>query len=162
MKPQRDERAKLLLQGATMTGYQTYQGNQVEGAGPLGLILLTYDALYKSLGRIRMSIAQGDFQAEAEQTAKAMDALIELTTALDMQQGGEVAKNLASLYAYMMKQLSTNLCSGSTTAVDEIMPLVESLHSGWKELSQQQSSQHVVRPQVGSVMPSAAMAYAGA
>ena len=122
-----------------MTGYQAYQGNQIEGAGPLGLVLLTYEALYKSLGRARLAIQAGDMSAEADHTSRAMEALIELSSSLNMEQGGEIAQNLASLYVYMMNRLTEGLCSCSTENLDEVMLLVQNLREGWMNLSAQQN-----------------------
>jgi len=121
-----------------MTRYQAYQGNQVEGAGPLGLVLLTYEALFKSLGRARVAILAGNMVAEAEHTGRAMEALIELSSSLNMEAGSDIAQSLASLYSYMMNCLSGGLCSSSTASVDEVMKLVQELREGWLQLSNQQ------------------------
>jgi len=118
-----------------MTRYQAYQGNQVSGAGPLGLVLLTYEALYKSLARTRLAIQAGDMVAEADHTGRAMEAIIELSTSLNMKEGGEVAINLSSLYFYMMNRLTEGLCSCSTNHIDEVMKLVQELREGWIALS---------------------------
>lgn len=126
-----------------MTGYQTYQGNQVDGAGPLGLVLLTYESLFKSLGQARLAIQAGDMMAEAKHTSRAMEALIELSTSLNMEEGGQVAQGLASLYVYMMNRLTEGLCSGSTEYVDEVMKLVQKLREGWTQLSSQQQNKSV-------------------
>ncbi|RLL54351.1 flagellar export chaperone FliS [Mariprofundus sp. EBB-1] len=127
-----------------MVGYQAYQENQVEGAGPLGLVLLSYEALFKSLGRTRMAILAGDLSAEADHTSRSMEALIELSSSLNMQEGGEMAENLASLYAYMMNRLIEGLCSSSTGHVDEVLKLVTELREGWMQLSvQQKKPQHL-------------------
>jgi len=121
-----------------MTGYQTYQGNQVGGAGPLGLVLLSYEALFKSLGRTRVAIQAGDLAAEADHTGRCMEALIELSSSLNMQKGGQVAQGLASLYMYMMNRLTSGLCSCSTEHVDEVIKLVQDLREGWVKLSTEQ------------------------
>jgi len=134
-----DERCKE----ADMTGHQVYQGNQVDGAGPLGLILLTYEALYKSLGRTRLAIQAGDLAAEADHTGRSMEALIELSSSLNMQEGEDIAQSLASLYMYMMNRLTSGLCSCSTDHVDEVLKLVQDLREGWMSLSvQQHTSEH--------------------
>jgi len=125
-----------------MTRYQAYQGNQIEGAGPLGLVLLTYEALYKALGRARMAILAGDMVAEANHTSRAMEVLVELSTSLNMEEGEDIAQALASLYAYMMNQVTTGLCSGSTQYLDEVLKLVQELREGWMQLSSQQNHQH--------------------
>ncbi|WP_018293474.1 flagellar export chaperone FliS [Mariprofundus ferrooxydans] len=123
-----------------MTRYQAYQGNQVEGAGPLGLVLLTYEALFKSLGRTRVAILAADMSAEATHTSRAVEALIELNSSLNMEAGGDIAQSLASLYIYMMNRLSDGLCSASTEHVDEVIRLVQELREGWMQLSAQQKS----------------------
>ncbi len=123
-----------------MTGYKAYQGQQVQGAGPLGLVLLTYEALFRSLARARQAIEARDLAAEAEHTGRAMEALIELSTSLDMEAGGDIAASLASLYQYMMNRLTDGLCSRSTEAVDEVMQLVQTLREGWTELANRQNA----------------------
>jgi len=154
---------------ADMGGYKAYQGNQVNTASPLGLIILSYDALYKALARVQHAIEGGDLAAEADHTGRAMEALIELSGSLNMEQGGDVAYDLASLYAYMMRRLSEGMCTCSTDAVIEVMSLVSTLREGWEGLSpdRQQSSAPVqlhesAASRVASpVAPMAMAAYAG-
>jgi len=124
-----------------MTGYKAYQGSQIEGAGPLGLVLLSYEALYKYLGHARRAIEAGDLAAEVDHTSRAMEAVIELSTSLDVENGGQIATSLASLYAYMMRRLSDGMCECSTSAVDEVMALVQTLREGWMSLQKQQVAQ---------------------
>jgi len=121
-----------------MVGYKAYQDNQVEGAGPLGLVLLTYEALYKSLGQTRLAIQAGDLEAEARHTSRSMEALIELSSSLNMEAGGPVSQSLSSLYAYMMNRLIGGLCGCSTEHVDEVLRLVQEVREGWLNLSAQQ------------------------
>jgi len=118
-----------------MTGYKAYQGNQVEGSGPLGLVLLTYEALYKALGRAERAIEAADIAEEAENTSRALEAVVELSTSLNMEEGGEVAKNLASIYNYMFKRLTEGMCSSSTEHIQEVMQLVQTLREGWQQLA---------------------------
>jgi len=121
-----------------MTGYKAYQGNQVEGSGPLGLILLTYEAMAKSLARAHRAIEAGDLAAEADHTSRAMEAIIELSNSLNMEAGGEVAKNLAAVYAYIFKRLSEGMCSSSTSHIKECIQLVQTLRDGWQQLANEQ------------------------
>ncbi|MES0371364.1 MAG: flagellar export chaperone FliS [Mariprofundaceae bacterium] len=118
-----------------MTGYKAYQGNQVQGSGPLGLVLLTYEALYKALGRADQAIIAGDLNAEAENTSRALEAIVELSTSLNMEEGGEIAKNLASIYNYMFKRLTEDMCSSSAEHIKEVMGLVQTLREGWQQLA---------------------------
>lgn len=121
-----------------MTGYKAYQGNQVDGAGPLGLVLLSYEALYKSLALTRRAIEEDDMTAEADHTCRCIEAIVELSGNVNVEEGGEIASNLVALYAYMMKRLSENLCSKSTEPVDEVMKLVQTLREGWQQIQRDQ------------------------
>ncbi len=128
-----------------MTGYKAYQGHQVDGSSPLGLVILSYEALYKSLGHARRAIIAGDLAAEADHTGRAIEAIIELATSLDMEKGGKIATSLAALYAYMIRRLNEGMCSCSTEAVDEVMQLVVTLREGWEEIARQQQHQPASR-----------------
>ena len=124
-----------------MTGYKAYQGKQIEGAGPLGLVLLSYDALFKSLGRARLAIQAGETGQEAEHTARAMEAIIELSSSLNFEEGADIAVNLSSLYRYMMDKLAAGMCSGQHAHIDEVIRLVETLYAGWRQLDMEQKAQ---------------------
>lgn len=146
-----------------MGGYKAYQGNQVTTASPLGLVILSYDALYKALARAQHAIEGGDLAAEADHTGRAMEALIELSSSLNIELGGEVAYDLASLYAYMMRRLTEGMCTCSTDAVTEVMHLVLTLREGWEGLSpdrQKEAKAHQnIHPRTAAT-PQMAMAYA--
>lgn len=134
-----------------MVGYQRYQKNQVEGAGPLGLVLLSYEVLYKSLAQARLAIDQQDISGEAHHVGRALEAIIELSSSLNMDDGADIAVNLAHLYAYMAKRLGEGLCSNSTTSVDEVLQLTQSLRSGWQKLEEQQRQSALHTPAIRQI-----------
>jgi len=120
-----------------MTGYKAYQGYRIEGASQLGLVQLSYEALYKSLVYAKRAIEAGDLAAETNHTSRAMEAIVELATSLNMEEGGAVAKGLASLYGYMLKRLSEEMCTCSTGAMEEVMRLVHTLREGWQQIAEE-------------------------
>ncbi len=136
-----------------MSGYKTYQGKQIEGAGPLGLVLLSYEALYKALGRAKLAVEAGQTAQEAEHTARAMEAIIELSSSLNFEEGEDIAVNLASLYRYMMDKLAAGMCSGKVGHIDEVMQLVETLYAGWRQLDMEQKTRkrHAANAALSSV-----------
>jgi len=139
-----------------MVGHQKYQSNQVEGAGPLGLVLLTYEVLFKSLGQARAAILANDLQAEAHHVSRALEAIIELSSSLNYEEGGEVAVNLAMLYNYMTIRLGEGMCTSSTQSVDEAIVLTQSLREAWMTLGNQNTQASSQQQQ-----PSRLKAYAG-
>jgi len=147
-----------------MSGYKAYRGNHINTASPLGLVILSYEALYKALGRAQHAIDGGDLAAEADHTGRALEALIELSGSLNIEKGGDIAYDLAGLYAYMMRRLSEGMCTCSTDAVVEVMQLVWTLREGWEGLSQATASaqphQAVASRVAAPVSSSMPMAYA--
>ena len=132
-----------------MTGYQKYRGVQVEGASPMELILLTYDVLIKSLRLAKLAGEEKNMAAEADQLARALEALIELATSLDMENGGTVASSLGNLYAYMSRRLLEGSTTDTEAAIDEVLSLASSLREGWQELSDSNSGVSHPRQAVG-------------
>jgi len=135
-----------------MVGYKAYQGNQVNTSTPLGLVLLSYEALYKALGRAKHAIDGGDLAAEVNHTERAMEAIIELSSSLNKEAGEDIAEHLDSLYQYMLRCLGDGMCSCSTESVDEVMLLVATLREGWESISKQQEGvQKSTRPSVAPI-----------
>jgi flagellar protein FliS len=138
-----------------MSGYKAYQGKQIEGSGPLGLVLLSYEALYKSLGRAQLAIEANEIALEADHTARAMEAIIELSSSLNFEAGQDISTNLANLYKYMMDKLVAGMCSGKTDHIEEVMKLVATLYEGWQQLEQQQKAQAQSQEQHVSIVEKA-------
>lgn len=124
-----------------MRGYQSYRKQQVQGATPIGLVLLTYEALTQSLVGTRDAIESGNFQMRVEESTRAMRALLELLSTLDYEQGGEIAGNLGSLYAYMYSRLMQEQAGDLKGAVEEVLGLVQTLSEGWRGLAQKLDEQ---------------------
>ena len=122
-----------------MTVYKLYRGQKVEGATPIGLVLLVYEALVQSLMQARSAAENGDVELQVEQTSRAIQALLELMVSLDHENGGEIAGNLASLYAYMHRRLLEGQNDDVVAALDEVLNLAQTLREGWMELSQMQT-----------------------
>jgi len=122
-----------------MTVYKLYRGQKVEGATPIGLVLLVYEALVQSLMQARSAAENGDMELQVERTSRAMEALIELMTSLDHEKGGEIAGNLASLYTYMHRRLLEGQSGDVVAALDEVLKVAQTLRESWMELSRSQT-----------------------
>ena len=146
-----------------MVGYQKYQINQVEGSGPLGLVLLTYESLYKSLIGAYRAVEASDYAEEAHHTSRALEAIIELSSSLNFEKGKDISINLANLYKYMMDQLAGNMCSGDTRHLQEVMDLVQTLREAWQAIDSDQKKSTVKLtnpPQHAKTYSTKSLAYA--
>jgi len=90
------------MQNATYAkpGLGQYRQASVETADRGQLIIMIYDHCIKWCGIAREALEAGQIARKAEACHKVEAGLSELLTALDMEKGGEIAKNLWRLYDF--------------------------------------------------------------
>ena len=69
------------------------------------LIVMLYDGAIKQAGFAVEHIKKNEIEKAHNALVKAKNIVSELMSSLNMEKGGEVAKNLKSLYAFMFSQL---------------------------------------------------------
>jgi flagellar protein FliS len=111
-------------------GADAYRRINVETKSPLELVLMLYDGALRFVGEAREAIARKDVGARTEATRRALDIITELQNTLNMEQGGDVARELDRLYAYMAARM-LDVTRGDAVAADEIHKLLGTLREGW-------------------------------
>jgi len=129
-----------------MTGYNAYRNSQVNVSTPLELTLLAYEVLTSALHRTLIAHHAQDFVIEAEQSHRALRALSEMLGSLDYDQGGQLAANLGSLYAYMTKQILLAQTDDAEKLLNEVLGIANELRSGWWELKEEQQQTREAMP----------------
>ena len=126
----------------TDRGIEAYRLNQLElsinSAEPVELIVLLYDGALESVRRAALLLEGGDVPGKAREITRATNIVSELRAILDMEQGGEIAANLAALYDYLRGQLLQANLKNSTEKLDEVAGLLSSLRASWAELADRQ------------------------
>ena len=82
-----------------------YRDIEVLSAPPGRLVVIVFDFLIVHLRRTSIAIEMGNVELRSESLAKAQAALAELMGNLDMERGGDVAKQLGALYAFFIASL---------------------------------------------------------
>lgn len=72
--------------------------SRVEGASPHQLIAIMFDELLKSLDAMTVAAGRRDFARLAAGQARALSIIGGLEASLDMERGGDLARNLANVY----------------------------------------------------------------
>lgn len=110
--------------------------SMVDSASPQQLIKMLFDGLLASINAARGAIERGDINEKVRHIGKAVRILQEgLLGALDREQGGELAGNLASLYEYCTTQLTLANARNDASMVDEVAGLVSTVAQGWNEIT---------------------------
>ncbi len=112
-------------------GATAYRQARVMGSSREQLVVLLYEHLLVSLRRAASQIQAGDIEGRGTSLAKASDILFELLSALDREQGGEIAARLSALYAYFIAEISAVGRTPDLARLERVTGLVASLHESW-------------------------------
>lgn len=123
------------MYGNTQEGYdafyETDMAAQVAAATPHQLVIMMFNGLADELVRARSHILAKRYERKAQSINKCIDILNALTSALDYDKGGELARNLASLYDYCVHRLYEASNTLSVEMIDEVDTLLGELREGW-------------------------------
>jgi len=99
------------------------------------LVSLLYEGVLSSIATARGAMARGDVLGKVNGISKAIRILEEgLSTALDKEDGGEIAANLGLLYEYCMRRLILANARNDDAMMLEVMRLIEPVAQGWNEI----------------------------
>src|SRR5205085_10274782 len=85
--------------------YQQYRANAVETASPVELVLMLYKGVLRFTQRGLLAVEQGELESAHESFIRAQEIVLELSQSLDLEQGGDLARNLQALYIYAYRLL---------------------------------------------------------
>lgn len=130
----------------TASGTKAYAQVGVESAvmsaSPHQLIEMLFDGANSALVRARLFMQQGDTVAKGEAISKAINIIDNgLKAGLDLEQGGEIATNLTSLYEYMTRRLLHANLRNDSQAIEEVEGLLSNIAEAWKQISPKAPSQ---------------------
>lgn len=104
----------------------------VEGVNPHKLITLLYDGAIDNLVKAKGCIMRKDFATKGEVMGRAINIIGGLQGFLDMEKGGDVAKNLDALYDYMQRRLFDATRDNDLEIIDEVVRLIKDVREGWE------------------------------
>lgn len=110
-----------------------YLENLVKTASPAKLVEILYEKFLELVTSSKKDIENNDFLSANEKIKKAQDIITELNISLDLEKGGEIAKNLRALYNYIFKRLIDANVEKNVKILDEVIELVTGLLNAWRE-----------------------------
>lgn len=111
-----------------------YKKNAVNGASPLQLIVMLYDGALRFMEAGKHFMKEGNLDKQNDNLQKAQRIIMELMASLDMEKGGEIAKNLFSLYGYVTNELITANINDDTVPIDRSIKVMSDLRESWVAL----------------------------
>lgn len=114
--------------------YETDMAAQVAAATPHQLVMMLFNGLADELIRAKSHIMAKRYERKAQSINKCIDILNALTSALDYDKGGELARNLANIYDYCVHRLYEASNSLSAEMIGEVEMLLDELRQGWEAM----------------------------
>jgi flagellar secretion chaperone FliS len=112
-----------------------YQEANFFTATPVKLVMMCYDGAIGSLKLARECYVNKEYEAKANALRKAVDIIHELNASLDVKKGGEIARNLRSLYLYMIQRVTEADLKKDIRTFDDVIQMLEELESAWKAIT---------------------------
>jgi len=110
----------------------TYRKNQFLTADRGTLLLMLYQGAIDFLKRAKMHLERGEIADKGACLSKAHAIIAELLNTLDHEVGGELARNLAALYGFMMDHLMNAHLRNEAKPIEDVIRLLSTLKEGWE------------------------------
>lgn len=114
---------------------QQYQNvnleSDIEGANSHRLVQLLLAGALSRIAAAKGQYARGETAAFGESLGKSIGIITGLQAALDMEKGGDIARNLDSLYDYMVRTLLKVHSQKSVEPLSEVAALLTEIKSAW-------------------------------
>ncbi len=103
----------------------------VAAADPHRLVQLMLDNILQRIAAAGGHLERGETARKGEQISKAIAVIGALSGSLNLEAGGEIAKNLQALYEYCTVRLVQANARNEPEGFDEVMKLVRTIKEGW-------------------------------
>ena len=116
----------------------------IEVADPHKLILLLFTGAQAAIGQARAALHMNQTPEKGAAISRAIDIISNgLKTSLDLEKGGDIAPRLDALYEYMVFRLLHANMKNDLKALEEVLGLLEEIHSAWRSIAPGQAQQAV-------------------
>ncbi len=119
---------------ATAAAMQAYKQVGNQGVSSDRLVLLGLEGVLEYIRRARLAIQTKDMSAKADSMDKAYQLTAHLLASVNFEEGGEIAKNLDSLYRFLLNQLAQANIFDDLQALDACQPVLVDLRDAWRGL----------------------------
>ena len=120
---------------STYSNYQNaYKKAAVNTLDQNKLIIMLYDGAIKNANFAVEYMKSGEIEKVHDSLIKTKNIVTELLATLNMEHGGEIAKNLKSLYSYMFSLLIEANMEKKSEPVLNVIDLLKELRGAWVQI----------------------------
>lgn len=108
-----------------------YKRTGIETAGKLDLVIMCYEKTIQLLMQAKRHFKENEIEEKARKMQKALDIINELQCCLNIEEGGQIAKNLDAIYTYLNKRLLLGDIKKELAVFDESVRILSELKEAW-------------------------------
>jgi flagellar protein FliS len=117
-----------------MNAGSSYREAAIRGASPVRLVVCLYEQAITDLRRATMALEKGDIEARTQSINHALLVISHLQGTLDMDRGGEVARNLQKFYNIVRNGLMEAQVKQSSRILEQQISQLVLVHGAWQEV----------------------------
>jgi flagellar protein FliS len=114
-----------------------YLENMVANANPVRLVIMLYEKAINCLENALELRDTEDFDVQRskyEEMGRALEIISVLDATLDMEKGGEIAKNLREIYRSLTDELTYQMLKEDKERLEKVIKILKDLKSAWEEV----------------------------
>jgi flagellar protein FliS len=135
----------------------TYKETRIKTASQGQLIIMLYNEAVRqldlALGALELNDSgkknPGKIEKVSNAVVKTQEIVAELMVSLDFEQGGDIARNLFSLYTWFNRELMEANISQDARRISSVRNLIDELRSTWQEIVATNAAETANREVVG-------------
>jgi flagellar protein FliS len=112
---------------------RSYRESAVRGASPLGLIVILYDEIVRSIRKALRAFESGDVEARTKELNHAVEVIGYLQSILDFEKGGQVARNLSNFYNLMRGKLLETQIMPTRDGMEMLAREIAKVGTAWQQ-----------------------------
>ncbi len=112
-------------------GLGAYKKTSIHTASKEQILIMLYQAAIKSCKKAIEAIESKEIAKKGEHISKLQDIVVELNNSLDMEIGGDVAKELSALYDFILFSSTQANIKIEKAPLEGCLEVLQTLYSGW-------------------------------
>ena len=117
-----------------MDARSSYRETAARGASPVRLVICLYEQAIEDLRCAVIAMEKGDIETRTRGINHALTVIAQLQGTLDMERGGDVARNLARFYSLVRAGLAEAQVTQSTRILEQQISQLATVHEAWLEV----------------------------
>jgi flagellar protein FliS len=133
---------------------QNYQAIDILGKTLPELVVKIYEGAVSHLTKGMEYYRSGKMQDGFEATENAKKFVVHLYASLDNEKGGDIAKNLSRLYAFIVERINFAQATKDLKSLEDSILILNNIKDGWAQLAAESKSKNLETASAASCPPS--------